>query len=208
VRISYAASSALARQLEQGAPADLYLSADIDWMAWSAARHLVRAETRIDLLGNRLVLIAPARDARTMALRRGMDLAGALGGGRLALADPAAVPAGKYGKAALAALGVWDSVKDRLARAENVRAALAFVARGEAPLGIVYASDAAVEPGVRVVATFGAGLHPPIVYPAAVTAASTNPAAARFLAFLASEPARPIFERYGFTVLVPGRARS
>jgi molybdate transport system substrate-binding protein len=99
-------------------------------------------------------------------------------------------------------------VKDRLARAENVRAALAFVARGEAPLGIVYASDAAVEPGVRVVATFGAGLHPPIVYPAAVTAASTNPAAARFLAFLASEPARPIFERYGFTVLVPGRARS
>jgi molybdate transport system substrate-binding protein len=208
VRTSYAASSALARQLEQGAPADLFISADTDWMDWVAARHLIRADTRLDLLGNRLVLIAPAASGKPLALRNGMDLAGALGGGRLAIADPDVVPAGKYGKAALEALGVWDQVRQHLARAENVRAALAFVARGEAPLGIVYASDAVAEPGVKVAAAFASDQHPPIVYPVAVTAISKNPEAGRFLAFLASDVARPIFEKYGFTVLVTSRARS
>jgi molybdate transport system substrate-binding protein len=203
VRASYAASSALARQLEQGAPADLFLSADTDWMDWAAARRLVRVSTRIDLLGNELVLIAPGEGGPPIELRRGMDFAGALGGGRLAIADPDVVPAGRYGKAALEALGVWDQVRGRLARAENVRAALAFVARGEARLGIVYASDAVAEPSVRVAATFASALHPPIIYPAAVTTATSNPEAARFLAFLASATARPIFERYGFTVLNP-----
>jgi molybdate transport system substrate-binding protein len=204
VRAAYGASSALARQLEQGAPADLFLSADVEWMEWAATRKLVRPETRVDLLGNRLVLIAPASAARPIELHRGMDLAGALGGRRLALADPGMVPAGKYARAALESLGLWDQAKERLARAENVRAALAFVARGEAPLGIVYASDALADPSVAVVARIAPELHPPIIYPAAVAAASTNPGAGRFLAFLASPAARPIFERHGFAVLAGG----
>lgn len=201
VRASYAASSALARQLERGAPADLFFSADTLWMDWAEARRLVRAETRRDLLGNSLVLIAPAGTGTTVALRPGMDLAGALGDGRLAIADADAVPAGRYGKAALQSLGLWDQVRDRLARAENVRAALAFVARGEAPLGIVYVSDAVADPAVEVAAAVPASLHPPIVYPVAVTAASRRPEAASFIDFLASAKARPIFQRHGFTVL-------
>lgn len=201
IRASYAASSALARQLERGAPADLFLSADTLWMEWAEARRLVRAETRRDLLGNSLVLIAPAGAKPTLALRPGMDLAGALGDGRLAIADPDAVPAGRYAKAALQSLGVWNEVRDRLARAENVRAALAFVARGEAPLGIVYASDAVADSTVEIAAAFPGSLHPPIVYPVAVTTASRRPEAASFVDFLASERARAIFERHGFTVL-------
>jgi molybdate transport system substrate-binding protein len=206
--LSYAASSALARQIESGAPADLFISADEDWMSYLEQRALLRQERRRDLLGNALVLVAPAADAQPLALAPGVDLAARLAGGGLAMADPDAVPAGKYGKAVLQALGAWDQVAGRLARAENVRAALAFVARGEAPLGIVYATDAAAEPAVRVVATFPPESHKPILYPAAVTAASRGGEAERFLAFLAGPAARAAFEKQGFRVLVPAKPAS
>jgi molybdate transport system substrate-binding protein len=196
VRISYAASSALARQLEQGAPADLFIAADTDWMDWAAERGLVRPRTRVALAGNRLVLIAPAGAARPLALPDGF--AAALGAGRLAIADPAAVPAGRYGKAALQSLGLWETARTRLAPAENVRAALAFVARGEAPLGLVYATDAHAEPSVAVVARIDPGLHEPIVYPGAVAAESTHPGAEALLAWLAGPAAQAIFARHGF----------
>jgi molybdate transport system substrate-binding protein len=199
--VSYAASSALARQIEAAAPADLFISADLEWMDYLAARRLIQPGSRVNLLGNRLVLIAPAGSAANFAVDRGMPLARTLGDGRLAMADPDSVPAGKYGKAALEALGAWNAVAARVARAENVRAALALVARGECPLGIVYATDAAAEPKVRVVGAFPTGTHPPIVYPAALTAASANPAARGFLEFLGSAETKPVFERYGFTVL-------
>lgn len=202
VRVSYAASSTLARQIENGAPADIFISADRDWMDYLAARRLIRPKTRVDLLGNRLVLVAPADSRVTADIRPGFPLAALLGDGRLAMADPDSVPAGKYGKAALEALGVWQSVRDRIVRAENVRAALYFVDRGEAPLGIVYATDAAADKGVRIVGTFPPDSHPPIIYPAALTTASHAPdAAARFLAFLESPAARPAFTKQGFAVL-------
>jgi molybdate transport system substrate-binding protein len=201
VTVSYAASSALARQIEAGAPADLFISADLDWMDHLQARQLIRPATRVNLLGNRLVLIAPGDSKTSLTVERGMPLARALGDGRLAVADPDAVPAGKYAKAALEALGAWIAVAPKLARAENVRAALAFVARGECPLGIVYATDAAAEPRVRVVGALPAGTHPPIVYPAAITAAATSDAAVSLLRFLGSAAAKPVFEKYGFTVL-------
>ncbi len=203
VRISYAASPALARQIESGAPADIFISADLDWMNYVAERNLIKKDTRANLLGNRLVLIAPASSKVALEIMPGFPLANALGGGRLAMADPDSVPAGKYGKAALQKLGVWDGVVARVAPAEDVRAALRFVARGEAPLGIVYATDAAAEPDVRIVAAFPAGSYPPIVYPAAITAASKNPAAQKFLAFIRSPQALPFFERQGFTPLSP-----
>jgi molybdate transport system substrate-binding protein len=201
VRVSYGASSALAKQLENGAPADLFISADRDWMDWAEARGLVKSETKKDLLGNRLVLVAPAAHAVEVDIKPDFPLASLLGDGRLALADPDAVPAGKYAKTALETLGVWPSVKDKLASAENVRAALFFVARDEAPLGIVYATDAAAEPQVKIVGVFPDDTHPPIVYPCALTAASTNAEARRFLNFLASPVAKPIFEKQGFQVL-------
>ena len=201
--VSYAASSTLAKQIEAAAPADLFISADIDWMEYLDKRHLIRPQSRIDLLGNSLVIIAPKDSGARLAIAPGFPLAQAVGGGRLAMADPAAVPAGLYGKAALEKLGVWDAVKDRVAAAENVRAALTLVARGEAPLGIVYKTDAAVEPAVKIVATFPPDTHPPIVYPAALTAASDNPAAATLLAYLHGSAARQIFEAHGFTVLAP-----
>lgn len=200
VVVSYAASSALARQVEKGAPADLFVSADLDWMDYLAARKLIRAESRVDLAANRLVLIAPVASKAALVIGPQFPLAAALGEGRLALADPASVPAGKYGKAALEALGVWDSVSARTARAENVRAALALVARGEAPLGIVYATDAIAERKVRVVGEFAANLHPPIVYPAAIIANSKSAAAAPLLRFLRSTQARAVWRRHGFTV--------
>lgn len=201
VRFSFGASSALARQIEQGAPADAYISADTDWMAYLADRRLILAASRRDLLTNRLALIAPAGSAVKLAVGRGMPIGRALGGGRLAIAAPE-VPAGKYGRAALASLGVWDQVKDRLAPAENVRAALLYVSRGEAPLGVVYDTDAKVDPAVRIVGLFPEGSHPRIVYPAAVLAGSPNPAAgARFLAFLQSPAGRAIFRKYGFKAL-------
>jgi molybdate transport system substrate-binding protein len=201
VTISYAASSALAKQIEEGAPADLFLSADLDWMDELAGKGLIRDETRVNLFGNRIVLIAPADSELALAVGPGMDLAGALGDGRLAMANPDAVPAGKYGKAALQSLGVWESVADKVAAAENVRAALAFVSRGEALLGIVYQTDAAAEPGVKVVGAFAEETHPPIIYPAALTASSTNPDAESFLQFLRAENARAVFVRQGFIVL-------
>jgi len=201
VAISYAGSSALAKQIEQGAPADMFISADLDWMDYLAGKNLIKPETRRNLLGNRLVLVAPADSSLSIKIAPGFDLAKALGNGRLAVADPASVPAGKYAKASLEMLGVWDSVKDKLAQAENVRAALAFIAQGEAPLGIVYQTDATAEPKVKVVDTFPADSHAPIIYPVALTASSTSPDASAFLDFLGSEDARKIFEGQGFEVL-------
>jgi len=201
VTVSYAGSSALAKQIEQGAPADIFISADLDWMDYLAGKSLIRNETRRNLLGNALVLVAPADSTLAIKIAPGFDLAKALGDGKLAVADPAAVPAGKYAKASLEKLGVWDSVKDKLAQAENVRAALAFIAQGEAPLGIVYQTDAAAEPKVKIVDSFPADSHPPIVYPVAQTASSTNPDASAFLDYLGSEDARKVFEGQGFEVL-------
>lgn len=202
-RFSYAASSAIARQIEQGAPADVYVSADSDWMNYLAERKLIVAASRRDLLTNRLALIAPADSKVALKVGKGMPLAKALGSGRLAVAGPD-VPAGKYAKASLTALGAWDSVSGKLVQAENVRAALQFVARGETPLGIVYDTDAKVERKVRIVGLFPDGSHPKIVYPAAVVASSKNPDAAKFLAFMRTPKAAAVFRKYGFTVL-PGR---
>jgi molybdate transport system substrate-binding protein len=201
IAVSYAASSALAQQIENGAPADIFISADLDWMDYAQQHDLIEPATRSNLLGNRLVLIAPASSAVTVDIKPGFPLAALLGDGRLAMADPNAVPAGKYGKAALEALGVWPAVSGKIAAAENVRAALFFVSRQEAPLGIVYATDAAADKGVKIVATFPDDTHPPIVYPIALTAASRNAEAGKFLAFLHSAAARPLFEKQGFTVL-------
>lgn len=203
--VSYAASSALARQIEQGAPADLFVSADLDWMDYLEQRRLIRGGSRADLLGNGVVLIAPKDSAVAARIAPGFDLAGLLGPGRLAMADTRNVPAGKYGKAALEALGVWSSVQDRLAQTENVRAALLLVARGEVPLGIVYRTDAAADANVRTVDAFPPETHPAIVYPIALTAGSTHPDAAALLAYLRSPRVRPIFEKQGFTVIESSR---
>jgi molybdate transport system substrate-binding protein len=200
VLVSYGASSALARQIEQGAPADLFISADLDWMDYLQDRNLIRRDTQRSLLGNRIVLVAPAGMARDIDLKPGA-LAAALAGGRLATANVASVPAGKYGKAALEHLGLWTEVAGRLAEAENVRAALTFVARGETPLGIVYETDARVEPRVGIVARFPHTSHPPVVYPTAVTRASRNAAAATFLQTLRSPASAAIFAAEGFSVL-------
>lgn len=199
--ISYAGSSALAKQIEEGAPADLFISADLDWMAYLSERGLIDTASERRLLGNRIVLVAPADSTVELSIAPGFDLATALGDGRLAMANVDAVPAGRYGKAALESLGVWDGVADKVAQAENVRAALQLVALGEAPLGIVYQTDATAEPGVRVVGTFPEDSHDQIVYPAALTAESANPDAAAFLDYLQGDAARAIFEEQGFTVL-------
>ena len=197
--LSFAASSALARQVIAGAPADLFLSADEQWMDAVAKAGLLRAGTRTTLLGNRLVLIAPAASRTRLTLARGFPLVKALGSGRLALADPDAVPAGKYAKAALTYLGVWNGVAAKVAPAENVRAAMALVERGAAPLGIVYATDARASKAVRVVGIFPATSHPPIRYPVAVLKASRHKDAAGFRAFLLSQQGRAIFARHGFS---------
>ena len=202
VRFSYAASSAIARQIEQGAPADLFISADLDWMDYVAKKNLIQADTRVNLLGNKIVLIAPRDSQVTVDVRPGFDLAKALNGGKLAMGNVDAVPAGKYGKAALEKLGAWDGVKDKVAQADNVRAALVLVARGEAPLGIVYATDAAAEPNVKIVGTFPEDSHKPIIYPAALTKDAKSADAKPFLDYLKSIKARPSFEKQGFTVLV------
>lgn len=204
VVISYAASNALARQIEAGAPADLFVSADRDWMDYAASKDLIRPETRTNLLGNSLVLIAPKNSPAQISLRPGLDLAAFLGDGRLAMGQVDAVPAGKYGKAALEKLGLWESVKNRTAQTENVRAALLLVARGEAPLGVVYRTDAVSDPTVTIVAAFPENTHPPIVYPIAVTKDSTHPDAPSFLDYLRSARSRPFFERQGFTVMTAG----
>lgn len=201
VKIAYAASSALAKQIESGAPADIFISADLPWMDYLQKRNLIRPATRKNLLGNRLVLVAPAGSGIKAEIKPGFDLVGLLKGGRLAMADPDSVPAGKYGKAALEKLGIWKSIAPHVAGAENVRAALLFVDRKEAPLGIVYATDAAADPRVEIAATFPENSHPPIIYPAALTAASRNPEAAKLLEFLESPAARSAFEKEGFSVL-------
>ena len=203
VRVSYAASSALARQIENGAPADLFISADLDWMDYLAGKQLIRADSRVNLLGNRLVLIAPTTQSVTLKIAPGFGRAAALGRDRLALADPAAVPAGKYARAALTSLGVWNAVANKIAAAENVRAALLLVSRREAPLGIVYHTDAIADPGVRIGDTFPATTHPAIVYPAALMSGA-SPAAAKVLDYLKSNDARAVFVAQGFTTGIPG----
>ena len=200
VVVSYAASNALARQIESGAPAALFISADRDWMDHVEQRGLVVAGSRRDLLGNDLVLVAPAGSDVSVKIAPGVGLSGALGEGRLALANPDSVPAGKYAKAALVCLGAWAEVEKRLAPVENVRAALALVSRGEAPLGIVYRTDAMADKGVRIVDAFPPGSFPAIVYPIAELKGST-PAAHALAGFLASAAARGTWERYGFRVL-------
>lgn len=201
-RFSFAASSALARQIEQGAPADLFLSADEAWMDYLQARHLIAEGTRVSPLANALVLIAPKAMAQPVTLSRGVDLAALLGpNGRIATADPAHVPAGRYARAALESLGQWSTLGPRLARADNVRAALLLVERGEAPLGIVYATDARAAPGVRVVATFPAESHPPITYPMALMRRSAGGAGApALLAFLAGAEAMHTWRSLGFSI--------
>ena len=206
VVISYASSSALARQIEQGAPAQMFISADLDWMDYLAGKSLIKPDTRSNLLGNRIVLIAPKDKTQPVEIKPGFDLAAILGDGRLAMANVASVPAGKYGKAALEKLGVWAGVSGKIAQAENVRAALLLVSRGEAPAGIVYQTDAAAEPNVKIIGTFPESTHPPIVYPIALTASATHPDAAAFLAYIRSAKTRPLFEAQGFTVLSPGQS--
>jgi len=207
VRTSYAASSVLARQIEAGAPADVFISADVEWMVYLEKRRLLRPGTWHALLGNRLVLIAPAASNVRVTLAPHVDLMAALAGGRLATGDPDSVPAGRYAQAALTWLGVWEQIAPGLVRAENVRAALEYVARGEASLGIVYRTDALAEKRVRVVDTFPGDSHPPIVYPVALTAGAA-PEAAAFEAFLESNAAREIFTRYGFEPLPLRTSRS
>lgn len=202
IRISYAASSALAKQIEGGIPADIFISADVPWMDYVAERKLIKPASRSDYLGNQIVLIA-GKDSRIgLRIDKGFNLRGALGNdGRLAMGNVDAVPAGKYGKAALEHLGVWPSVSDRVAQAENVRMALTLVSRGEAPLGIVYKTDAASDPAVRIVGVFPADSHPAITYPLALLSTSTNPNAQAFVDFLKTPATKVFFEKQGFSVL-------
>jgi molybdate transport system substrate-binding protein len=199
---SLAASSALAKQIEQGAPADVFASADLDWMDYLGGKKLIKADTRVNLLGNKLALIAP-KDSKlsSVTIAQGFDIARLAGNGRIAVADVRAVPAGKYAKAALEKLGGWTAAEKKLALAENVRAALALVARGETPLGIVYSTDARIEKNVKIVGTFPDGSYPPITYPVALTA-TARPEAARYLDYLRSNTAKTIFETYGFSFLI------
>lgn len=200
-KIAYAASSALAKQIEAGIPADLFISADVPWVDYVAERKLIKPASRFDFLGNEIVLIAAKDSKIDLKIDKGFPLRAALGEGRLAMANIDAVPAGKYGKASLESLGVWASVADRVAQAENVRMAMTLVSRGEAPLGIVYRTDAAADPNVKIVGTFPAGSHPPIIYPMALLASSANPDAEAFVTYLKSPAARAFFEKQGFTVL-------
>ena len=199
VAASYASSSTLAKQIEQGAPADIFISADKQWMDYVQQRKLIG--TPKDLLGNKLVLVAAADKTENIDIKPGFDLAKLLGDGRLAVGDPSNVPAGIYAKEALEKLGAWKAVEPKLAPAADVRSALALVSRGEAPYGIVYATDAKVEAKVRVAGTFPENTHAPIVYPVAILVSSKNPDAAKFVGFLRSPPAKAIFEHYGFSTL-------
>ncbi len=197
VKLAYAASSALARQIEAGAPADVFMSADTDWMDYLQTRNLIDPASRHNVLGNRLVLISPADSTVTIRIKSHFALAKLLGTGRLATGNPDSVPVGKYAKIALTNLGVWSEVQDKVAPADNVRAALALVARGEAPLGIVYRTDAVVEKKVRIVGEFPESSHDPIIYPAATTA-HPQEGAADFVKFLLSPAAQALFAKYGF----------
>ena len=200
---SYEASSALAKQIEQGAPADVFISADLRWMDYVAEHKLIKPDTRINLLGNKLVLIAPT-DSKLdhVAIGQGFDVAKLAGDGRIAVADVKAVPAGLYAKAALEKLGAWAAAEQRLAQAANVRASLAFVARGETPIGIVYETDAKVERKVKIIGTFPDGSYPPVTYPVAATADTKKAGVAQYLGFLRSSAAKAIFENYGFSFLL------
>jgi molybdate transport system substrate-binding protein len=200
IKLSFAASSVLARQIEAGSNADVFISADQEWMNYLQKRNRVTKPSRVDLVRNRLVLIAPADSRIELEIRHGFDLAGALAGGRLSTGDPDTVPVGRYARSALTSLGVWEQVADRLVRADNVRSAVMFVSRGEAPLGIVYATDAQIDKKVRMVATFPDNSHEPITYPAAATA-TAGPGAAGFLAFLRSKQAAPSWKKFGFLEL-------
>jgi molybdate transport system substrate-binding protein len=202
ITVSYAASSALAKQIEQGAPADVFISADTDWMDYATSKKTIDESSRVNLLGNSIVLIAP-KDSKVdnVGIAAGFDLAKLAGDGRIATGDVKSVPVGKYAKAALEKLGAWQAVESKFAMAESVRAALTLVARGEAVLGIVYATDAKVEPGVRIVGTFPADSHPAIIYPVAATT-TAKPETADYLAFLRSTAAKTILEKYGFKFLV------
>ena len=202
VAASYAASSTLAKQLEQGAPADVFVSADTDWMDYATGKKNINEPTRVNLLGNSIVLIAP-KDSKIdhVKIAQGFDLAGLAGDGKIATGDVKSVPVGKYAQAALEKLGAWQAAAPKFAMAESVRAALALVARGEAVLGIVYSTDAKVEPGVKVVGVFPEDSHDPIIYPVAATTGA-KPEATAYLAFLRSQAAKMIFESYGFAVLM------
>ena len=202
VLASYAASSALMKQIGQGAPADVYVSADLQWMDYGSQKKLVQDDTRVNLLGNRLVLIA-LKDSKIgeVTIGPGFDLAKLAGEGRITTGDVRAVPVGLYAKAALEKLGLWASVEPKMAMADNVRAALVLVTRGEAPLGIVYGTDAKVEPGVKIIGVFPEDSHPPIVYPVALTT-NAKPEAIQYLTFLRSQAAKSVFEGYGFTFLI------
>jgi molybdate transport system substrate-binding protein len=199
---SYAASSALAKQIQQGAPADIFISADLQWMDYLAERKLIKAETRVNLLGNKLVLIAAA-DSRlgNLTIGPGFEIARLAGDGRIAVADVKAVPAGRYAKAALEKLGAWTAAEPKLAQAENVRATLSFVARGETPVGIVYETDAKIEPKVKIIGIFPDGSYPPVTYPVAATADSKNQGAQQYVNFLRTPAAKAVFEKYGFSFL-------
>jgi molybdate transport system substrate-binding protein len=199
--VSYAASSALAKQIENGAPADIFIPADLDWMDYVAKKGLIREDTRADFLGNRIVLVTASDKAKQVDIKPGFDLSGLLGDGRLAMGEVTSVPAGKYGKAALEKLGAWTSVEPKIAGAQSVRAALALVSRGEAPYGIVYQTDATADEGVAIVGMFPADSHPPIIYPIALLASSKNPDAVAYLKFLKSENATRFFTAQGFTIL-------
>ena len=203
VTASYAASSALAKQIEQSAPADVFISADLQWMDYVGERKLIKPDTRVNLLGNKLVLIAPA-DSKiaNVTIGQGFDIAKLAGSGRIAVADVNAVPAGRYAKAALEKLGAWAAAEPKLAQAENVRATLAFVARDETPIGIVYETDAKVEPRVKVIGAFPDNSYPPVTYPVAATATTTKQSVSQYLHFLRSPAAKVIFEKYGFSFLI------
>ncbi len=202
VKFSFAGSATLARQIEAGAPADLFYAADTDWMDYLQQRHLINNGSRSNLASNRLVLIAPAISKTDLKILRGFQLGLALGKkGRLAMADPDYVPAGRYARSALTSLGVWQEVADRLVRAENVRGALSFVSRGDTPLGIVYETDALADKKVRIVDVFPAASHPQILYPAALIATTKNPAAADFLQYSAGPEGQRLLHKYGFLSL-------
>ena len=199
--IFYAASSALAKQIEQGAPAQIFISADLDWMDYVEQKKLIKPESRVNLLGNRIVLIARKDKAQPFEIRQGFALAKLIGGGHLALANVDSVPAGKYAKAALEKLNVWSSVADKIAQSADVRAALLRVSRGQAPVGIVYQTDAAADQNVKIIGMFPDNTHPPIIYPIALTTKASNPDAAAFHAYLSGAKATARFEALGFRVL-------
>jgi molybdate transport system substrate-binding protein len=206
VSASYAASSALAKQMESGAPADVFISADLNWMDYVAGKNLIKTDSRYNLLGNKLVLIS-GKDSKiaNVKIEQGFDIAKLAGDGRIAVADVKAVPAGLYAKAALEKLGSWAAAEPKLAQAENVRATLAFVARGETQIGIVYETDAKVEPAVKIAGTFPDGSYPPVTYPVAATA-NAKADATKYLTFLRSNEAKAIFEKYGFSVFASAKA--